>query len=48
MDQEMLQVILALLRKGSAVELKIEHGQIAVVEIQRKLRGSYRKEALTK
>lgn len=48
MDQTMVQEILTLLRKGSVVELKIEHGQIAVVEIQRKLRGSYRKSDLTK
>lgn len=48
MDQEMIQMILALLRKGSAVELKIEHGNIAVVEIQRKLRGSFTKDEFTK
>lgn len=48
MDQEMVQTILTLLRKGSTVELKIEHGQIAVIEIQRKLRGAYTKEELTK
>ena len=48
MDREMIQLILTLLRKGSSVELKIEHGHIAVVEIQRKLRGAYTKEELTK
>ena len=48
MDQEMIQMILTLIRIGSSVELKIEHGHIAVVEIQRKLRGAYTKEELTK
>lgn len=38
MDLNDWQEIIKMLKDGSTVELKIEHGQVCVIEIKRKLK----------
>ena len=39
MDNETIEIIMQILKKGNSVELKREQGRLVVVEIQRKVKN---------